>query len=207
MYDRETETLWSQLLGEAVEGELQGTRLEYLPAVMTTWESWREMHPNTVAIRKGFFGARDPYLNYYYSSDAGVIGATNLDERLGTKEFVIGVEVGQEAVAYPFSVLNDEPVVNDEIGGLPLLVAFDKETGAGAVWERTLSDGTVLEFVQHEGFTLRDTETGSLWNGLTGRAFDGEYEGSTLVRVKSTQSFWFGWVDFHEDTVVYGIDE
>jgi hypothetical protein len=206
MFDRETETLWSQLLGEAVDGELLGTKLEFLPAVMTTWESWREMHPDTIAIRKGYFGDLDPYTSYYNSNSSGVIGSTNFDDRLGTKEFVIGVDIGLEAVAYPFSVLNSEPVVNDEVAGQPIVVAFDKETGAGAVWERTLSDGQILEFVEHEEFYLRDTETGSLWNGLTGQAIDGDYTGTTLERVKSTQSFWFGWVDFHEDTRLYGLD-
>lgn len=206
MYDRETDTLWSQLLGEAVEGELVGTKLEFLPAVMTTWENWREMHPDTLAIKKGYFGDRDPYSSYYRSSSAGVIGAINLDGRLGTKEFVIGVEVGSEAAAYPFSVLNGEPVVNDLIGGQSIVVAFEKQTGAGAVWERSLQDGRVLDFVEHDGFIMRDTETGSLWNGLSGQAIDGELAGSNLNRVKSTQSFWFGWVDFHEDTKVYGID-
>jgi len=206
MYDRETGTLWSQLLGEAVSGELVGTKLEFLPAVMTTWESWREMHPDSLAIKKGFFGNNDPYLNYYYSKDAGVIGSTNLDERLATKEFVIGVEVGNEAIAYPFRVLNDQPVVNDEISGNPIVVVFDQEGGAGAVWKRSIPDGQVLEFVQHDGFIIRDTESGSLWNGLTGLSISGIYEGVVLTRVKSTQSFWFGWVDFHEDTLLFGID-
>lgn len=206
MYDRETGTLWSQLLGEAVSGELIRTKLEFLPGVMTTWSSWREMHPDTLAIRKGFFGNRDPYRDYYYSEDAGVIGATNPDERLGTKEFVIGIEIGNDAVAYPFSVLNTQPVVNDNVSGNPIVVIFDQENGAGAVWERNLQDGQILEFVQHEGFIIRDSETGSLWNGLTGQSISGEYEGTTLTRVKSTQSFWFGWVDFHEDTQLYGLD-
>ena len=206
MYDRETGTLWSQLLGEAVAGELIGTKLEFLPAVMTTWASWREMHPDTLAINKGFFGKQDPYLNYYYSEDAGVIGSTNFDERLGTKEFVIGVEIGKDAVAYPFSVLNSQPVVNDEISGNSIVVVFDQENGAGAVWDRSLPDARILEFVHDEGFLMKDTETGSVWNGLTGQAISGELEGATLTRVKSTQSFWFGWVDFHEDTLIYGFD-
>lgn len=206
MYDRETGTLWSQLLGEAVAGELIGTKLEFLPAVMTTWASWREMHPDTLAINKGFFGKQDPYLNYYYSEDAGVIGSTNFDERLGTKEFVIGVEIGKDAVAYPFSVLNSQPVVNDEISGNSIVVVFDQENGAGAVWDRSLPDAHILEFVHDEGFLMKDTETGSVWNGLTGQAISGELEGATLTRVKSTQSFWFGWVDFHEDTLIYGFD-
>lgn len=41
MYDRQTESYWSQLLGEAVEGEMVGTKLEFLPSWMMTWEAWK----------------------------------------------------------------------------------------------------------------------------------------------------------------------
>ena len=37
MYDRQTKSLWSQLLGAAVDGPLKGTRLEMLAASFTTW--------------------------------------------------------------------------------------------------------------------------------------------------------------------------
>lgn len=206
MYDKETESLWSQLYGEAVDGPLQGTKLDYLPAVMTTWEKWRDAHPDTLALQKGYSGDRDPYVRYYESGEAGVIGSTNEDNRLNTKEFVIGVEVGKDAVAYPFSVLNDEPVVNDQLGDQSIVVIFDRETGTGAVWSRRLLDGEVLEFVQVEGTQMSDTLTGTLWDGLSGRAVEGELKGSALQPVKSTQSFWFGWVDLYEDTLLYGID-
>lgn len=207
MYDRETETLWSQLLGEAVEGPLAGVKLEFLPSIMTTWTNWREMHPDTIALEKGYFGDRDPYRSYYKSDSAGVLGFTNRDTRLGTKEFVIGVEVDREVVAYPFSVLSGEPVVNDEIAGVPVVVAFDADNATGVVWERTLADGRVLEFLEVDGDMMLDRETGSLWDGLSGRAIEGELVGESLTQVPSKQSFWFGWVDFHEDTKVYGIDE
>lgn len=207
MYDRETQTLWSQLLGEAVAGELVGTKLEFLPGVMTTWKNWREMHPNTIAIQKGYFGNRDPYSSYYYSDSAGVLGATNPDDRLDTKDFVIGVELNQEAVAYPFRVLSEEPVVNDEINGVPIVVAFDAENATGVIWERTLADGSVLEFVEVDGAIMRDLETGTLWDGISGSAVEGQLAGETLTQVKSTQSFWFGWVDFNQDTEVYGIGD
>lgn len=205
MYDRETESLWSQLYGEAVQGPLQGTKLEYLPAVMTTWETWLESHPDTLAIEKGYPGNRDPYDRYYESGDAGVIGATNEDNRLNTKEFVIGVEVGKDTVAYPFSILNDEPVVNDQVGDQMIVVVFDADTGTGAVWSRILADGEVLTFTHLEGFQMKDTLTGSLWDGLSGKAVEGELAGTMLLAVKSTQSFWFGWVDLYADTRLYGI--
>ena len=206
MYDHETDSLWSQLLGESVQGLLMGTRLEYLPAVMTTWENWRSMHPDTRAIQKGYVGAQDPYEGYYGGTVLGAIGVQNRDDRLGDKEFVIGVELDRESAAYPFSVLNDEPVINDEIAGLPVVVAFDAEIGAGSVWERTLADGRVLEFAELRGALMRDTETGTLWDGITGQAVEGALAGDTLSPVPKTLVFWFAWFDFHPDTRLYGFE-
>lgn len=207
MYDRQTGTLWSQLLGEAVEGTLVGTRLEYLPATMTTWENWRQMHPDTTALQKGYVGSRDPYSGYYSSSTSlGVLGVENLDHRLGLKEFVIGVEIDQDASAYPFGVLSEAPVVNDEVGGVPIVVAFDAETATGAVWERMLEDGTLLEFAEVESELMRDTATGTLWNGVTGQAVEGDLAGETLKPVANTMVFWFAWADFHPETELYSTE-
>ena len=205
MYDRQTETLWSQLLGEAVEGELQGTKLEFLPSLQTTWTDWKSRSPDTLALRKGYYGARDPYDSYYSSGRAGVIGEATRDERLYIKEFVVGVELNGDPVAFPFSVLNDEPVVNHEVGGEPILVVFNAETGTGVVYKRE-ADGQVLTFSQVEGTTIMDVETGTVWNGLTGEALEGSLVGNTLTRVKSTSSFWFGWKDWYSDSEVYGLD-
>ncbi len=206
MYDRQTKTLWSQLLGEAVQGELKGTNLEFLPAWQTTWADWKEKHPDTLALRKGYFGARDPYDNYYASSRTGVIGQTVLDERLHAKEFVVGVEQNGEAAAYPFSVLSSLPIVIDEVGGFPILVVFNDNTGTGIVFNRDV-DGQTLTFQVLDGLTLVDEQTNSSWDGLTGEALDGPLSGSTLTRIKSTTSFWFGWKDWYPGTRVFGIDE
>jgi len=205
MYDRQTGSLWSQLLGKAVQGPLKGTVLEFLPSFQTTWADWKERYPSTVALDIGSGGAFDPYESYYRSGATGVIGETIIDDRLYVKEFVIGVEQNGEAAAYPFSVLNDQPVVHDEIGGVPVLVIFDKETGSGVVYHREL-DGQILTFSGGADLKLTDFETGSTWDGLSGTATGGPLAGETLERLKSTQSFWFGWKDFYPDTRLYGID-
>jgi len=50
--DRETHSVWSQLLGKAVEGPMRDTPLQTLPTMQTTWSFWRERHPDTrVAVR------------------------------------------------------------------------------------------------------------------------------------------------------------
>lgn len=205
MYDRQTDSLWSQLLGEAVQGPLVGTKLEYLPAWQTTWQDWKSRHPETLALQKGFYGDLDPYHTYFNSPDAGVIGETVIDERLYVKEFVIGVELNGEAVAYPYSVLNDEPVVNDSVGGLPVLVVFDAETGSGVVFKRIV-EGQVLTFQPAGGLKVLDEATGTTWDAQSGVALSGPLADKSLERIKSTRSFWFGWKDFYPATRLYGID-
>jgi hypothetical protein len=206
MYDRQTGTLWSQLLGEAVEGELTGTKLEFLPAWQTTWEDWKNQHPDTQALRKGYFGSVDPYEGYYQSAQSGVIGQDHFDERLSTKEFVVGVEENGAAIAYPFSVLNDQPIVNDQIGETPLMVVFNQETGTGIVFNRQVNNQT-LTFNMSDGLILIDEETSTIWDGMTGKALEGPLVREELTRIKSTSSFWFGWKDWFPETEIYGMEE
>jgi len=205
MYDRQTDSLWSQLLGEAVDGPLKGTKLEFVPAVHVSWQEWRERHPDTTALVKGYQGNRDSYASYFGSSQAGVIGEAVQDDRLYTKEFVIGVEQNGQAVAYPFSALNSEPVINHAVGEMPVLVLFAADSGAGVVYDRRV-DGQILTFTQDESGRLIDHETGSTWDRWTGEATAGPLTGAQLARVKSTAAFWFGWKDWHPETLVYGAD-
>lgn len=211
MYDRQTESLWSQILGEAITGPLIGTRLEFVPALHTTWADWRAEHSDTLALVKGYSGAYDSYLGYYQSPRAGVIGETVNDDGLYVKEFVVGVEQNGEAVAYPFSALNEQPVVNDVIGGVPVLVVFDADSGTSAVFDRRVT-GQTLTFSAAVGaavgaapyVTLTDAQTGSTWAGMAGLAADGPLAGTQLAPVKSTRAFWFGWKDWYPDTRVFG---
>jgi hypothetical protein len=205
MYDRQTGSLWSQLLGEAVEGPLKGTKLEFVRSWQTTWEDWKARYPDTVALEKGFGGNYDPYTSYYNSSQSGVLGDNREDNRLYSKEFVVGVEQNGQAAAYPFSVLNEEPVVNDQVGETPILVVFNEESATGVVYDRRVGDQE-LSFSIAEDLILVDEATSTRWDGLTGEALDGPLAGERLNRLKSTSSFWFGWKDWYPETRVYGIE-
>ncbi len=116
------------------------------------------------------------------------------------------MEKDGEAVAYPFGILNDDPVVNDKVGDQLVLVVFNADTGTGVVFDRQV-DNQTLNFSLGEELTLTDAETGTLWDGLTGLALDGPLAGEILTRLKSTASFWFGWKDWYPDTRVYTIEE
>ena len=205
MFDRQTDTLWSQFLGRAVEGPLSGTDLEVVPAVLTRWESWRMLHPETTVLDQGG-PVIDAYSGYYFRPQAGVIGERNEDERLFFKELVHGVVLPQGRKAYAHRDLAETLVVNDLIGNQPVLVAWD-EIGATAVAYDPTVDGRILSFEAHDpdesGAVVRDLETGSVWSVLTGEAISGDLAGSRLQVLNGFAVFWFAWSDYFPDTDVF----
>ena len=164
-----------------------------------------------MVVSPGLYG-RDPYESYYAGRQEGVIGrgavsggGTERGDDIHPKEYVIGVRLDGQAKAYPFSILGREPVVNDQIGSVPVAVFFDKSTLSGTVFDRTLPDGTVLTFeTTNDPTVVRDKETQSEWGALAGIATGGELEGTQLNVIPTTYSFWFGWIDYHTESSVYG---
>lgn len=210
MYDHQTDSLWSHLVGQAVVGRKKGAALEPRESVFTTWEKWRERYPDSKVLstdRPVFFSLRDAYADYYDSAETGIIPTRVDDRRLYPKEFVLGVVVNGEAHAYPFSSLSRHGVVNDEPGGIPVVVIFDKDSATGVVFKRELK-GRLLSFrkpqVGADAVLVVDNETGSVWDGLIGRAVKGELKGEHLEAIPVTPSFWFGWVDHYPETKIYG---
>lgn len=207
MYDHQTNTLWSQFLRKGVKGELAGTELEVIPVTQTTWASWKELHPDTLVLDKKGRYQRDSYEGYYTDRRAGIIGESIGDDRLPTKELVVGVDLDGSTKAYPFSNLEASPVVNDALGSDSLLVFFDDGTGTALVYERTVGAKALTFELEGEPdgilTILVDKETGSRWQAFTGRAIDGELKGETLDRVLSHLSFWFAWTDWNPDTELY----
>ena len=214
MYDDVTGSLWSHVDGQAIVGEMTGTKLEVFPAIHTDWATWKDLHPETLVIAKSkspsprdSFG-RDPYEDYYRDESSGVIGWSNRDQRLSVKQHVIGLRIGDQVKAYPFSVLNDEPVVNDELADTALAVFFHRWSGAGAVFDRRVGDRTLsfrlADEADSDNFVVVDQETGTRWLALTGEAIEGTLAGERLTAIPTTEAFWFGWVDYYPDTLLYG---
>lgn len=218
MYDRQTHSLWSHITGEAIEGPLEGKILQRLPSTHTTWGEWKEAHPSTGVLSKGgLLGSRynsDQYQSYYTNRGwVGMMPLKHADNRVPAKDHVVGVKVGTVAMAYPFSYMEESPVVNDEIDGTELLVLFSRQTRTATVFSRRLGDRT-LTFKEGPGpesgradSLVMDNETGSLWHALTGEAVEGELKGERLKRVPNMVSFWFAWKDYFPDTVVFGSED
>jgi hypothetical protein len=213
MYDHQTDSLWSHMAGQAIAGPMQGTILQTLPAVQTNWGIWKRLHPRTLVLDPSKSSHPrdynvDPYEGYYVSEDAGVMAIRRQDPRLPSKAFVIGLRLDGEVKAYPFTHLRTQPVVNDTIAKMPVVVAFHERVATGLVFIRRVGS-QVLTFSPAvsdvgEPLTLRDEQTGSLWSGFNGQAIEGPLKGNRLEQMPSSYAFWFAWKDYFPGTTVYG---
>jgi hypothetical protein len=213
MYDRESDSLWSQVLATAIRGPSTGTELDLLPATTTSWGEWRASHPDTSVLlppplsdtvtgRVTRDYDRDPYRGYDASSRIGIGYNDDVDDRLHPKARVLGIAHGGEAVAYPLSAVSETPLVTDDVGGLPVVVAAT--TGGTLVAYDRRVDGATLSF-DRESRSDALTGGGSRWDLLTGRATDGPHAGTTLTRANDrSPMFWFAWAEFFPDTAIYG---
>ena len=203
MYDRLTESYWSQALGLAVKGQLTGTQLNLVPFDVITWKDWKELHPDTVVLTTdtGYLRsyATDPYGNYY-TEPRIMFPVEHNDERIHPKEIIIGVEIDGVYKAYRQNDIELENVINDYVNDKPLLlVSLFSENSR--VFERTV-DGKVLDFQFNENKMI-DLQTNSEWN-YDGIGISGPYLGAQLERIPTYPGFWFEWFAFHPDTLVYG---
>lgn len=132
LYDRGTQSLWSQIAQVAVSGPRRGERLEALPTLHTSWADWRRRHPATQVLSTdtGFVRdyGRDPYAGYGEVQRL-LFNVSHRDDRLDLKEWVIGLEVDGLAKAYPFSRLARRAgatgVVDDAIGPRSVRIRYD----------------------------------------------------------------------------------
>jgi len=203
MYDRLTESYWSQALGLAVKGELSGYRLNLIPFDVITWGDWKKLHPDTLVLTTDTGHIRsyatDPYGNYY-TEPRIMFPVEHSDDRLYPKEIIMGFNQDKIFKAYKQNDVESQIVINDSIGSVPvMLVSLYSENSRA--FERTIDD-KVLDFEFIDG-KIVDLQTNSEWN-YDGLAISGEFDGKQLDHLPIEPGFWFEWVAFHPQTLLYG---
>jgi hypothetical protein len=131
LYDRTTESLWSQISATAVAGPRTGARLKVLRSEMTRWGEWRRRHPNTSVLstetgHQRPYG-RSPYAGYQESEV--VHFPVPVDERYHPKMPTLGIRVPNgPARAYPaVEIVRAGGKVVDEFQGRRVAVAYDSD--------------------------------------------------------------------------------
>jgi hypothetical protein len=209
--DRQTGSRWQQSSLEAISGPLKGAHLTLYPFLLTTWEEWRKQYPDTLVlqplpgyaerlatmnevIRQGVMGMAGPAPR----------GAFSRDTRLRPRDTIVGLETGGEAKAYPMSALHRLRVVNDTVGGAPVLIVHQPASDTTTAFVAQ-AGGKRLKFRAADAETdkLIDLETHSMWSAY-GVCVSGRMKGARLKSLILEPEFWFAWSEFHPKTLLYG---
>lgn len=145
MYDRKTESLWSQVLGEAIVGEMTGTKLAVLLSDVVKYGQFKQLHPNGEVLSRDTGVERrygdDPYGNYYSTPDVW-FPVGNRDDRLGPKEFILGISANGSAKAYWPEAVKEAGTVEDQFFGKTIVARYEHDIGAIRLYEKT-ADGNL----------------------------------------------------------------
>ncbi len=208
-YDRRTNSNWSQMRLDCVNGSLRDEKAETFHAVETTWKTWKAMFPETkvVSTQTGFsrnYGSY-PYGDYRTNQSRFLFPYTPVDTRIPNKERVLGVvtqDKTPKAKVYRFESFNGPCVVkHDDFNGAQLVIAGSKENNFLVAFERRAEDGTLLNFSAAAvgqwpaASVLLDNE-GNTWN-IFGEAVSGPRTGQKLKSVVSFMGYWFSWGAFY----------
>lgn len=189
MYDKQTNSKWLHVTGEALKGELKGKKLGFIPSEIMPYKTWKKRHPDTGVL----LGEKV----------SGMMGTFTLKDRISS--FGLSVGEGRNVTLFRYSLLSRLPVLDTTLLDAPLVVCFDQDAVYAVAFrsqigERQLHFAALAADPETEGAKplMRDFETGSLWSRMTGTCLAGELKGSQLEQVPATA--WLGnrWKAFFE---------
>ncbi|MHA2169912.1 MAG: DUF3179 domain-containing protein [Candidatus Kariarchaeaceae archaeon] len=207
MYDRNTGSYWSQMLGKSIKGMDSGLELEKGIVMETYWGIWKEMYPDTVILSRETGFNRDynrtPYVGYWLSESINFVSSYNGEIKpyslYHPKELTTIVSSGDQVKLLPFKELQKYKVLNHELAGKNFVTIYDEKFRLSVTYNAKTVNGTSLTFSSNNtvdiqentygSFTYRDV-SGSVWN-IRGQALSGIYKGDQLIQEPTYNAYWF----------------
>lgn len=206
MQDDATGSWWQQISGAAIQGPARGASLERIFHDEVAFRIWVREHPGTRVLVPSSDTAWVTFSRDWETETAKMPVATRvrLDDSLPPRTLVVGVAVGDGAVAYPMAALEKQSPILDRVGGQNLLLVLGEDRRSVRAFVPEV-EGRFVEFFVVSGrapLELRDAATGSQWD-FSGTAVAGALAGTRLRRVAADKDYWFNWKTYHPGTRVY----
>lgn len=190
--DVRTRSWWRQANGEAVAGPRRGARLEEIPSRQVTLRQWLALYPQSLVLQPDPAFAAEYGKDYAYERGTSRKALTGTDtSSWGEKSWVVGVTIGGASRAYDWNHLERARVINDVLGGTPIVVALASDSISFVAFERP--DRTTAFRVDGD----------SLLGGGVRYAMNGQSAARRLVAINASQEFWHSWRTFQPATDQY----
>lgn len=191
--DARTGSWWRQANGEAITGPLKGAKLPEVASVQMTLKQWFDLQPDGRVMQAdpAFLGSYDTQGRFERGESKGSLTRTDRSS-WQEKSWVVGLQVGRASKAYDWNRLKQERIINDEVGGTPIVLVLAADGQGFAAFERpgglfTVEGEVLVADGRRYDFLGRDTADPA----------------KRLKPVQAHQEFWHSWRTFHPDTGQY----
>lgn len=206
MYDRNTDSNWSQLRLECVNGELINAKPKLYNTVETDWKTWKALYPNSevLSTQTGFsrnYGV-SPYGDYATNNNRFIFRPAILNSALPNKQRVYAILNDDVSKVYQFSNFEGGGLIKDNFNGKDYLIYGNTNIMYGFRLEGELANLTFeYESSRSQASYIKDNE-GNRWS-VFGEALSGPRTGQSLTPVNSVMSYWFAIAAFYPDPEIY----
>lgn len=193
--DATTKSWWRQATGEAVTGPLKGEVLPEIESIQVRLDKLFELYPNATVMQldEDMKIKYDTLGKFERGKSKGKLTRTD-SLSWKDKSWVIGIDLAGESKAYDWIQLKEQRVINDNLGGKPIVIAISKDNQSFAVFE---SESDSLKFIIRNDTLFANAKS----YNFSGK--DLTASTTPLKRVKAYQEFWHSWQTFHPDTKKY----
>ncbi len=205
MYDRQSNSMYPQILGIGISGPNKELELDRIPVTTTSWKNWKQTHPDSQVLsrRTGIYSAGrydiGPYGNYDSSGDI-FFPVAHQSSRFFPKKLVVGSRIERESVAMLKDEFRSSVVANFTLSNKSLVALYDSATDYVRLFQRDINNKSIPSFSYSNG-QITDSNSGTVWNPL-GLGTSGPLAGTQLQQVSALQVMWFGWYAFHPSTMI-----
>ena len=190
--DATTKSWWRQVTGEAITGKLKGQQLPEVYSTQTSLADWLQLNPNSLIMQADENFIRSYDSTFKFESGASKSKLTGTDSlSWKDKSWVIGVKAGKGSKAYDWNELKKEKLIQDKIGGTPVLIVLSKNEKSFFAFQRPTDNsifnlsGDTLLFENHK-------------YRIDGKGIDTSF---SLKPLPVSQEFWHSWRTFNPGTL------
>jgi hypothetical protein len=207
LFDRQTNSLWSQMYQESVNGSRINELPERLQVIEAAYGTLLRMFPDAMLMTRATGHIRDYPVYPYgeYRTNGGLLfDISNRDNRIHPKTRVVGVRVSEGVDGITDNVLSKVyqlvgfgstmQTINDQVGNLSIVVVGNTLLNFALIYNREMPDGTILNFspIEDDLPNVMSDDEGNVWN-VFGAAVSGPRTGEQLEPTNSYVAYWFAW--------------
>jgi len=208
LYDRKTDSYWSQMLQKSIRGPRAGEKPERIQVIEMPFRTSQEMYPTAHVMTRNTGWERSygiyPY-GRYRTNENLLFPVSPEDNRLHAKTRVIGIYSDTGSKVYQVQEFGATTLaINDQFDNQSIVVVGNSTLNFAAIFSRELADGTILAFspIQDDLPNIMSDGEGNVWD-VFGSAVSGPRAGENLLITQSFTAYWFAWAAFFPDPEIH----